>query len=134
MKSVSEAQCVWPKELSEGEETFALHLRANGIDFDREVCLIPGRKWRVDFLIKPSLVIEVEGGSWQMGRHQRATGFTEDCAKYNALTLAGYSVLRFTTAMVLSGKAIDTILPLLGREKSNEANSIDTRTIHICRR
>lgn len=104
-----------PKPDSPGECALALHLRANGIDFDREVCLIPGRKWRVDFLLKPTLVVEVEGGSWQMGRHQRPRGFESDIAKYNALTLAGYSVLRFTTAMVLSGKAINTILPLVGK-------------------
>lgn len=114
MKTVTEAQKKLPKKLSPGEEILALHLRANKIDFDREVCLIPGRKWRVDFLLRPSLVVEVEGGSWMMGRHQRPGGFEADIAKYNALTLAGYSILRFTTAMVVSGKAIDTILPLLG--------------------
>lgn len=37
-----------PKPDSPGECTLALHLRAHGIDFEREVCLIPGRKWRVD--------------------------------------------------------------------------------------
>lgn len=104
-----------PQALSEGEECLALHLRANGIEFDREVCLIEDRKWRVDFLLKPSLVVEVEGGSWQMGRHQRPGGFEKDIAKYNALTIAGYSILRFTTAMVLSGQAIATILPLVGK-------------------
>lgn len=106
-----------PKADSPGECALALHLRAHKIDFDREVYLIPGRKWRVDFFLKPSLVIEVEGGSWQIGRHQRPGGFEADIDKYNALTIAGYSVLRFTTRMILSGKALNTILPLVGKEE-----------------
>lgn len=75
--------------------------------------LIPGRLWRVDFLIGENLVVEVEGGAWQIGRHQRPQGFTADLEKYNALTIAGFSVLRFTTEMVTSGKAIETIVQLV---------------------
>ena len=94
--------------VSQGESLLELHLRAYKIPFEREIELIPGRKWRVDFLID-KWVVEVEGGIHQVGRHQRASGFSEDCLKYNALTIAGYRVLRFTTAQVKSGLAIDTI-------------------------
>lgn len=97
-----------PKPPSPGESLLELHLRAYKIPFQREIELIPGRKWRVDFLIG-KWVIEVEGGIKQIGRHQREDGFSEDCLKYNALTIAGYRVLRFTTAQVKSGLAIDTI-------------------------
>ena len=97
-----------PKPPSLGESLLELHLRAYKIPFEREVELIPSRKWRVDFLIG-KWVVEVEGGIHQVGRHQRASGFSEDCLKYNALTIAGYRVLRFTTAQVKSGLAIDTI-------------------------
>jgi len=90
-----------------------MHLTINGISFQREVCLIPGRRWRVDFLVGENLVVEVEGGSWQMGRHQRPKGFEEDCSKYNSLAIAGFCVLRFTTSMVTSGKAIETITQLV---------------------
>jgi very-short-patch-repair endonuclease len=104
-----------PQALSIGEEMMALHLRANDIAFEREVCLIPGRKWRVDFLLSPlRLVVEVEGGSHQMGRHQRPMGFEADCSKYNALMMAGYTVLRYTTAMVQRGDAIRDIVHLAG--------------------
>ena len=100
-----------PQALSVGEETMALHLRANNLSFEREAVLIPARKWRVDFLLRPfRIAIEVEGGTWQTGRHQRHCGFADDCIKYNALTLAGYSVLRYTTEMVERGDAIRDIL------------------------
>lgn len=106
---------------SEGEETFALHCGIYKIPYEREACLIPGRKWRVDFLIDQPLecadgsriVVEIEGGTWMMGRHQRGQGYENDARKYNALTLAGYRVFRFTTGMVQSGEAIDTVRKLL---------------------
>jgi very-short-patch-repair endonuclease len=98
-----------PKALSPGEEELALHLRVNNIPFQREVCLIPGRKWRVDFLLG-NLVVEVEGGTWIQGRHNRGSSVEKDFEKYNALTLAGFSVLRFTTEMVQRGDAIETIM------------------------
>lgn len=104
-----------PQAGSVGEEMMALHLRANHIAFEREVCLIPGRKWRVDFLLTPlRLVVEIEGGAWQVGRHQRPRGFEQDARKYNQLAIAGYTLLRFTTAMVQSGEAIETIVQLAG--------------------
>ena len=99
--------------MSLGEETLALHLKAYKIPFEREVKLIPGRKWRVDFFLKQAgAVIEVEGGIWQKSRHGFGKGVGGDCAKYNALTLAGYKVLRFSTGMVESGEAIDVIAAL----------------------
>jgi very-short-patch-repair endonuclease len=103
-----------PQALSVGEETLALHLRANNLSFDREAVLIPARKWRVDFLLRSfRLVVEVEGGTRQQGRHQRHHGFSDDCIKYNALGLAGYTVLRYTTEMVERGDAIRDILHVI---------------------
>jgi hypothetical protein len=39
-----------PKKLSIGEETLALHLRANGIDFVREYEFAKPRKYRMGLL------------------------------------------------------------------------------------
>jgi hypothetical protein len=103
-----------PKELSEGEETLALHLRANKIPFQREISLIPGRKWRADFLIDPSLVIEIHGGTWKKGAHSSGAGLERDYKKMNAHILAGFSVLQFSTTMVTSGEAIRTIMQVTG--------------------
>jgi hypothetical protein len=106
-----------PKPLSPGEELFAVHLVCHKIPFEREVCLVPSRKWRTDFLIEcagaQSLAVEIDGGAWTAGRHARGLGITADSQKMNAIVLAGYRPLRFTTQMVASGEAIDTILALL---------------------
>lgn len=68
------------------------------------------RKWRVDFAFeKQKLAIEVEGGIWMQGRHSRGSGFEADCEKYNALTLAGWGLLRFTGKTIRSGQALRTI-------------------------
>ena len=100
--------------LSTGEETLALHLDCYKIKYEREFRFDPDRRWRFDFCVpEANLGIEVEGGSWQIGRHQRGKGFADDIAKYNTATLQGWHVLRFTTDMVISGAAIDTIRQFL---------------------
>ena len=77
--------------------------------------IIPGRQWRADFYFeRQKIAVEVEGGTaFGMSRHSRAEGFERDCRKYNAATLAGIKVLRFTTAMVKSGEAIYDVLEAL---------------------
>lgn len=101
-----------PKALSEGEESLALHLKAYGLSYEREVCLVPGRKYRWDFCVK-DLAIEVQGGTWRKGGHSSGLGILRDARKTNAATIAGYRVLIFTTDMVKSGEAIDTIRKVL---------------------
>jgi very-short-patch-repair endonuclease len=104
-----------PKAPSEGEETFALHCKLKNLTPLREVRLIPGRKWAVDFYFRErDIAVEIEGGTaYGRSRHSQGTGFENDARKYNALALAGVKVLRFTTAMVKSGEAIDTVLEAL---------------------
>jgi very-short-patch-repair endonuclease len=114
-----------PRPPSLGEETLKLHLDAYKIRYDREVCLIPSRKWRCDFLIPcvlhQSIAVEIEGGTvYGKSRHSRGNGFEGDARKYNALVLAGYRLLRFSTAMVQSGEAIDTIRAALGMATDRE--------------
>jgi len=53
---------------------------------------------RLDFAWpKLKLAVEIEGGMYVRGRHQRARGYTNDCRKYNAAVLLGWRVLRYTT-------------------------------------
>jgi very-short-patch-repair endonuclease len=60
-----------------------------------------GRLWRFDFAIPEARVlIEIEGGTWSGGRHTRGTGFAEDCAKYNAAAVHGWTVFRLTGEMI----------------------------------
>ena len=101
-----------PSRLSPGEESFALHCRAEKLNPVREYTFHPKRKWRFDFYFPENkLAVEIEGGVG--GRHQRIGGFTGDCVKYNAAALMGIRVLRYTTPMVMAGTAIDEVLEAL---------------------
>lgn len=65
------------------------------------------RKWRFDFAWPTHMIaIEVEGGQWTGGRHQRGKGFEDDCEKYNEATLFGWRVYRFTGDQITRGDAL----------------------------
>lgn len=69
-----------------------------------------GRNWRCDFAWPDrKLIVEVEGGVYTQGRHVRPSGFTKDLEKYNALTEAGWKLLRFSRREVTSGEALNVI-------------------------
>lgn len=99
------------KRLSRGEETIALHIRANKLPVPcREFRFDPSRRWRFDFAwLDHRVALEVEGGTWGVGRHTSGKGFKADCEKYVAAQLAGWMVLRVTTDHVMSGEAIKWI-------------------------
>ena len=73
-----------------------------------------GRSWKCDFAWPDRrLIVEVEGGVYTQGRHVRPSGFTKDLEKYNALTEAGWKVLRFSRREVTSGEALNVIQRVL---------------------
>lgn len=57
----------------------------------------PPRRWKFDYA-NPGLMIaiEIEGGVWSNGRHTRGKGYVMDMEKYNAATLLGWRLLRYT--------------------------------------
>lgn len=62
------------------------------------------RQWRFDFAhLETRVAIEIEGGiharGTKTGRHTRGAGFEEDCRKYLAAALEGWTVLRLTGRM-----------------------------------
>jgi very-short-patch-repair endonuclease len=68
------------------------------------------RRWRFDFAWPERMVAaEVEGAIWVKGRHTRGSGYQKDCRKYNAATLLGWRVFRFTPAMINQGEALETL-------------------------
>lgn len=98
------------KVASEGEATLIQHLQAYRIEFEQEFQFNKDRKWRADFyLVGTNILIEVEGGIWSNGRHTRGKGYIADMEKYNSATALGYSVYRYSTEQVKSGKAIEEI-------------------------
>lgn len=69
-----------------------------GPRLEREYRFDSQRGWRFDFALpEQRIAIEIEGGLHR-GRHTQARGFIEDCHKYNAATMAGWRVIRLTTA------------------------------------
>jgi hypothetical protein len=68
------------------------------------------RMWRFDFAYpKIKLAIEVDGGIWIMGRHNRASGWLRDQEKFNEAAILGWSVMRFTPQQIEDGSAFVTI-------------------------
>ena len=98
-----------------GESLLATQLKALKIEFEREFKFHHKRKWKADFHITgKQILIEVEGGIWSGGRHTRGKGYIGDMEKYNAATIMGFQVLRFSTEQVKSGLAVQQIEKMVG--------------------
>jgi len=103
------------KVQNEGEVKLARDLKALKIDFEQEYQFHPERKWKADFhLVGKMILVEVEGGIWSGGRHTRGKGYIGDMEKYNAATMMGYQVIRFSTEQVKSGLAVQQIEKMVG--------------------
>ncbi len=86
------------------------------------------RRWRVDFGFPDyKLAVEIEGGAWVYGRHNRPGGFLGDITKYNALAVEGWCLLRFTPRQIKTGEAYATIKEWF---EKREAEKSDRRYAH----
>jgi very-short-patch-repair endonuclease len=87
-------------------------MTAVGLEPEREYMFAKdiGRRWRADFAFpEKKVLIEVEGGVWVRGRHNRGQGFINDCEKYNAAAEMGWTVLRYPPEFIESGEALEQI-------------------------
>jgi very-short-patch-repair endonuclease len=85
----------------------------------------PVRRWRSDFACPAaSILIEVEGGTRQQGRHNRHAGYRNDAIKYNAATLMGYRVFRFTSDMI-TAEHLQPVIDLVASLQNDTAPSAD---------
>ena len=109
------------RNMSRGEAEFELLLKAHRIPFQREYRFHPVRRWRFDFVILKTaysepeelkIAVEIEGGIFVQGRHNRGLGMQGDCVKYNAAQVEGWRVLRYTTGQI-HGQCIDDINDLM---------------------
>lgn len=97
------------------EESLAFQIRAVKLpEPAREHRFHAERKWRFDFAwIAEKVAAECEGAIYVNGRHTRGSGFEKDCEKYNAATLAGWRVFKFTPRMVKEGEALKCLTEVL---------------------
>jgi very-short-patch-repair endonuclease len=78
------------------EKRFETLWRAlDGPPLEKEFRFHPVRKWRADFAhLESRTLIEIEGGIYINGRHNRGAGFAADLEKYLEASLAGWRVVR----------------------------------------
>lgn len=72
----------------------------------------PTRKWRIDICWPDhKLALEIEGGTYMnKGGHRGSiSGYVKDMEKYNALSILGFSLLRFTPQQMESCESYDFI-------------------------
>jgi len=72
----------------------------------------PIRKWRNDLAWpEQKLILEIEGGTYMKsgGGHRSVKGYHEDMEKYNAMSVYGYFLLRFTPPQMESCEAYDVL-------------------------
>lgn len=70
----------------------------------------PKRMWRFDYAWpNKKIALEVEGGSWINGRHNRGSGFMKDMEKYNAAANLGWRIIRCTPDNLCKSKNFETI-------------------------
>jgi very-short-patch-repair endonuclease len=108
------------------EKRFELLWRAlGGPDLVKEYRFHQARKWRADFAHLPSrTLIEIEGGIWVNGRHNRAAGFAADLEKYLEAALDGWRVVRLGPKE-LTADHTGRLITLL-REASADGTGLET--------
>ncbi len=106
-----------PQARSKAEAEFELHLKIHKITgYLTEHRFHKERKWRFDFAFFPAmLAVEVEGITYDSGRHQRKDGFEKDLEKYQEAMLLGWTVYRCSPAIISSGRAIQVTMAMLAR-------------------
>lgn len=83
----------------------------------------PTRKWRFDFAYPAHKVaIEINGGVWKRGRHNRGTGYIKDLEKLNAAQILGWIVLQFTPQQMKSWETHFTIVEALATRSPGAAS------------
>ncbi|MDR0658840.1 MAG: endonuclease domain-containing protein [Mediterranea sp.] len=91
-----------------------------GVDCVKEYKFHPVRKWRFDYCIKSlKIAIEVDGGVWINGRHNRASGYLKDLEKFNAAASMGWVVLKFTPDDMYKTKTLNVIRETVKNRKES---------------
>jgi len=57
--------------------------------------------------------VEIDGGTWNNGRHTRPAGYAADCESLFIAALMGWTVLRFTGEHVRQGQTFAVVAEAL---------------------
>lgn len=97
-----------------------------GVEVVKEYMFHYTRKWRFDYAIPElKVAIEIDGGVWDYGRHNRPQGYIDDMEKLNNAASLGWLVLRFTThdrLMMSTLSLIKQTVELRRKEAADEGN------------
>jgi very-short-patch-repair endonuclease len=79
-------------------------------DVEKEYKFHTSRKWRMDYaIVELKICIEIDGGVWINGRHNRGAGYIKDMEKLNNAAMLGWVVLRFTPEQKFEYKTFEII-------------------------
>lgn len=74
----------------------------------------PTRLWRFDFAWpEQKIALEVEGGIWINGGHNRGSGFLKNLEKYNTAAVMGWRVVKCIPKTTLSRETFAMLKQLL---------------------
>lgn len=73
---------------------------------EKEYQFHPARRWRFDYAwVGRKIAVEIDGGAWVQGRHNRAMGFLNDAEKFNEASKLGWRIFHFTPRQLKTGEA-----------------------------
>lgn len=91
---------------------------SESLEVAKEVKFHPVRRWKFDYaILVAKIAIEVEGGAWTLGRHNRPKGFIADMKKYNAAAVLGWRILRFTPQQLMTFETIETLKQIIKKHE-----------------
>ena len=110
--------------MSEAEDLLASQLTFVGISYVRQAKFCPGRRYACDFaMVEHGLIVEVQGGGYNSGRHHRAAGYAADCERMGRALALGWRMLYVTPQQVTSGEALRMVQEALAAPERPELPS-----------
>ena len=90
---------------------FIALLKQQGLpDPEAEHKFLDNRRFKFDYAYpEVKLAIEVEGGVWIKGRHNRASGYIKDMEKYNLANENLWHILRYTPQQLVLSETLRQI-------------------------